>query len=73
MEVENVYVPKWLSQHLLDGDIRREDIFSLAEKEYGKMSIEDRELLSDYLNDLIEDGFIYQIGNLIYKKRLEAV
>ena len=73
MELANVYVPVWLNSILAKGNVSEIDIFSLAEKEYGKLSISDRELFSEYLDDLIEEGFIYQKGNFIYKNNEDFI
>lgn len=73
MDIDNVYVPIWLGKILETGSISRTTIFSLADKEYGKLSIGDRELLNGYIDDLIEERFIYQKGNFIYKMEIKEL
>lgn len=68
MEVTQIYIPKWLGECLINRDnVSREEIFTLAEQKYKRFSFDERRLFNFYLNDLIEEGIIFQSGSFIYK------
>jgi len=69
MKIYNCYIPFWLEQAFANNEIKRKnDIFDIAEKEFGKMSIEERQMLDSYIEDLLEEEYIYGVNNLIFKK-----
>ena len=70
---EGIYLPLWLIRLFAGKEhVWIIDIFSAAEKVYGKLSFSDREMMAQFLDDLEEEGDFSRKGNFAYLEFLQG-